>query len=171
MDRGMVGAMDKLPNYAAKKFLLVDDETFMLGLIDRVLKQCQAGRVQRAANGGRALELFQGKAMQVDCIIADLNMKPMNGLELLQAVRAGIRRNIPRDQCFIMLTGNAESDAVKAAIALDVHGYILKPISIEKLVSTIDMAFGRTITLKDAAQYRAVKLPDIQEETESDEDD
>jgi AmiR/NasT family two-component response regulator len=67
-----------------------------------------------------------------------------------------------------MLTGNAESDAVKAAIALDVHGYILKPISIEKLVTTIDMAFERSIKLKDAAHYRAVELPDIQEETEKD---
>ncbi len=156
--------MDKLPNYASKKFLLVDDETFMLGLIERVLKQCQAGRVERAANGGRALDMFRDNAMQIDLIIADLNMKPMNGLELLQAVRAGLRRNIPRDQRFIMLTGNAESDAVKAAIALDVHGYILKPISIEKLASAIDIAFGRSITLKDAAHYRAVKLPDIEDE-------
>jgi YesN/AraC family two-component response regulator len=159
--------MDKLPNYKSRKFLLVDDESFMLGLIDRVLKQCQAGRILRAANGGRALELFQDKAMQVDCIIADLNMKPMNGLELLQAIRAGIRRNIPRDQCFIMLTGNAESDAVKAAIKLDVHGYILKPISTEKLVSTIELAFERPIALQDAAHYRAVKLPEVQNETEN----
>jgi YesN/AraC family two-component response regulator len=169
MARGVMGARDKLPNYKSRKFLLVDDESFMLGLIERVLKQCQAGRVLRAANGGRALELFHDKSMRVDCIIADLNMKPMNGLELLQAVRAGIRRNIPRDQCFIMLTGNAESDAVKAAIALDVHGYILKPISIEKLVSTIEMALDRSIALKDAAHYRAIKLPELQAETESDE--
>jgi CheY-like chemotaxis protein len=114
--------MSKLPNYASRKFLLVDDESFMLGLIDRVLKQCQAGRILRAPNGARALDLFRSNTAQVDCIIADLNMKPMNGLEFLQAVRTGVNKKIPREQPFIMLTGHGESDAVRAAIALDVHG-------------------------------------------------
>jgi YesN/AraC family two-component response regulator len=162
--------MDKLPNYASRTFLLVDDERFMLGLIDRVLKQCQAGRVLRAPHGAKALNMFSGSATQVDCIIADLNMEPMNGLDLLQAVRTGVNKKIPRDQRFIMLTGHGESDAVRAAIALDVQGYILKPISIEKLVTTIDLAFARSLTLKTVAQYRAIKLPELEPEPEAVED-
>jgi CheY-like chemotaxis protein len=160
--------MDKLPNYASRKFLLVDDEKFMLGLIDRVLKQCQASRILRAPNGRRALDMLRGEASDVDCIIADLNMTPMNGLELLQAVRSGLNNKIPRDQCFVMLTGNAASDAVRAAVALDVHGYILKPISTEKLVTTIDMALGRKLTLKEPEHYRSIELPGVQHEPESD---
>ena len=163
--------MEKLPNYASRTFLLVDDESFMLGLIDRVLKQCQAGKVLRAPHGAKAMNMFSGSATQVDCIIADLNMEPTNGLELLQAVRTGVNPKIARDQRFVMLTGHGESDAVRAAIALDVQGYILKPISIEKLVTTIDLALGHDLVLKPVAHYRAIKLPELKPKSDAVEDE
>lgn len=152
--------MDKLPNYSNRKFLLVDDEFFMLGLIERVLKDCKAGTVVRAPNGAAAIDLIDGDATHVDCIIADLNMSPVNGLQLLKTVRTGVHRKIPRDQRFVMLTGHGDSDAVQAAIKLDVDGYILKPISVEKLTSTIDRVFSRSHTLKSVAQYEGIALPE-----------
>ena len=48
----------------------------------------------------------------------------------------------------------------RLAIALDVDGYILKPISIEKLTSTIDRVFSRKQTLKSAAHYDGIALPE-----------
>lgn len=153
--------MEKLPDYSSKTFLLVDDESFMLGLVERVLKQCQAGQIQRAPNGARALEMFRGSGRRVDCIIADLNMKPMNGLEFLWAIRTGVSKKVQRDQRYLMLTGHGDSDAVKAAIALDIQGYVLKPISIEKLVTAVDLALARSLTLKTVAHYRSVKLPQM----------
>jgi len=151
--------MDKLPNYANRRFLLVDDEFFMLGLIERVLKDCKAGGVIRAQNGGAAIDIIDRDRTHVDCIIADLNMAPVNGLELLKAVRTGAYPKVPRDQRFIMLTGHGESDAVQTAIKLDVDGYILKPISIDKLTSTIERVFNRSHTLKSVAHYEAIPLP------------
>jgi DNA-binding NarL/FixJ family response regulator len=160
--------MDKPPNYNSKSFLLVDDESFMLGLIDRVLKQYQASRILRAPNGVSALDLLQGNVGQIDCIIADLNMKPMNGLQFLRAIRTGASPNVRRDQAFIMLTGHGDSDAVRTAVALDVHGYILKPISTGRLVKAIDLALSRPLTLKHVDHYRDIKLPaefDVSDQT------
>jgi DNA-binding NarL/FixJ family response regulator len=153
--------MPEFPNYASKTFMLIDDETFMLGLVERILQQFEAGRVLRASNGAAALAMFNGSIGTVDCVIADLNMKPMNGLEFLKAVRTGVGKRIPRDQRVVMLTGHGDMDAVRAAGELDINGYILKPVSPKKLTSTIDRALSRPPVLKDADHYRAVQLPEV----------
>jgi YesN/AraC family two-component response regulator len=155
------GAMLELPNYASKTFMLIDDETFMLGLVDRILKQCGAGKVLRATNGAAALALFNGSIGPVDCVVVDLNMKPMNGLEFLKAVRTGVGKWIPRDQRVVMLTGHGDMDAVTAAGELDINGYILKPVSTEKLISTLERVMNQMRVLKEADAYRAVQLPDV----------
>jgi YesN/AraC family two-component response regulator len=151
--------MEKPPDYSSKRFMIVDDETFMLGMIERMLKQCNAGHIMKASDGGKALRSVKDNFTQVDCIIADFNMKPINGLQLLQGVRLGLNARIPREQPFIMLTGHADTDVVKAAMLLDVHGYVVKPVAPEKLFQTIDKVFRRPIDLKDAEYYRNVKIP------------
>src|ERR1700753_3073194 len=114
--------MEKAPDYSSKRFLIVDDEAFMLGTIERMLKQCNAGLIMKAGDGGKALRSVKDNFTQVDCIIADYNMRPMNGLQLFQGIRLGVTARIPREQAFIMLTGHADTEVVKAALALDVHG-------------------------------------------------
>lgn len=153
--------MAEQPSYAAKTFLLIDDESFALGLVERILKQCQAGRVLRAGNGAAALAMFNGEAGAVDCIVADLHMKPMNGLELLKAIRTGVGKQIPRDQRVVMMTGDRDLDAVRTAGELDINGYVLKPVTTENLVAALDKAFNRSPLLRDAEHYRAVQLPDM----------
>jgi DNA-binding NarL/FixJ family response regulator len=153
--------MGTLPDYASKTFLLIDDERFMLGFVDRILQQCKAGRVLRATSGASALALFSGDIGKVDCIIADLHMQPMNGLELLKAIRTGVSKRIPRDQRVIMLTGERDMDAVRAAGELGVNGYVMKPATLENLVTALEAALGRPSTVKEVDDYHAVQLPDL----------
>jgi two-component system chemotaxis response regulator CheY len=153
--------MEKLPDYSSKRFLIVDDEVFMLGLIDRMLKECKAGVIMKASDGGQALRVIKDNFTQVDCIISDFNMMPINGLQLLQGVRLGVNAKIPREQAFIMLTGHGESDVVKTAISLDVSGYVVKPVALDKLVQTIDKVLAKPIEIKDAEYYRSIKLPKV----------
>ena len=114
-----------------------------------------------AAQVPRALAMFNGSIGPVDCVIVDLNMKPMNGLEFLKAVRTGVGKWIPRDQRVVMLTGHGELDAVRCAVEFDINGYILKPVSTEKLVTTLDRAMSAPSVLKDAEDYRMIMLPDV----------
>lgn len=153
--------MEKLPDYSTKKFLLVDDETFMLGLVERMLKECKAGVIMKANDGGTALRSIKDNFTQVDCIISDYNMKPINGLQLLQGVRLGVNPKIPREQPFVMLTGHGETDVVKTAIALDVSGYVVKPVALDKLVQTVDKVFLRPLEVKDPEYYRNIKIPQV----------
>lgn len=152
--------MDKLPDYSSKRFLIVDDEQFMIGLVERMLKECKAGLIMKANDGGAALRSIKDNFTQVDVIITDYNMKPLNGLQLLQGVRLGLNPKIPRDQAVIMLTGHGESDVVKSALALDVNGYVVKPVALDKLVDTIEKVFKRPpVQVKDPDYYRNMKVP------------
>lgn len=153
--------MEKLPDYSSKRFLIVDDEPFMLSLIERMLKECKATSIMKANDGGAALKTIKDNFTQVDVILSDYNMKPVNGLQLLQGVRMGVNPKVPREQRFIMLTGHGETDVVKTAIALDVHGYVVKPVALDKLVETVDKVLKRSLEVKDPEYYRSVKVPKI----------
>lgn len=153
--------MDKLPDYTNRKFLIVDDEPFMLSLVDRMLKECGATYIVKATDGVAGLKAIKDDLSQVDCIISDCNMKPANGLQFLQAVRTGINPRIPRDQAFVMLTGQGDTDVVKTSVMLDVSGYLVKPVALDKLAQTLERVFRKPIEVKEPDYYRAIKLAKI----------
>ncbi len=103
--------------------------------------------------------MIKDETTQVDCIICDCNMPLINGLQFLQAVRMGRNPKIPRNQPFLLLTGHGEADLVKTAIALDVSGYLVKPVAMDKQVGAIDRALKKPIDLKDPTYYQNVPVP------------
>ena len=69
-----------------KTILAVDDEPNMLRLLEISLRQ--AGYKPLTARDGReALEIIG--AQHVDCVVSDLHMPYMSGLQLLKAIRYG----------------------------------------------------------------------------------
>jgi len=149
--------MADIPDYSKKTFLIVDDMPFMLNLIHRMLRECGATHIIRAEDGASVLKMIGTVVGEVDYIIADCNMQPVNGLQLLQAVRSGANPNIPRDQPFVLLTGQRDADVVKSAMTLDVSGYLIKPVPLDKLVETLERISRTPITLKPAEYYQAIK--------------
>lgn len=88
-------------------------------------------------------------------------MAPVGGLELLRGIRSGKHTRIPRDMCVVILTGQPDAVAVKAAMQLDVNGFAIAPLSVEKFIKTLGLAIQRSTKLRDVAQYAAVTLPTI----------
>lgn len=150
--------MSETYNFSTRKFLIIDDEPFMLSVLERMLRPFKAAAVYKASGGAEALRSIKDDLSQVDCIISDFNMKPVNGLQLLHAVRTGMNPKVPRDQPFVMLTGHGETEVVKAAIMLDVNGYLVKPIAPEKLAQTLERVLKRGIDLKDVDYYKAIDV-------------
>jgi two-component system, chemotaxis family, chemotaxis protein CheY len=72
-------------------------------------------------------------------VISDWNMAPMNGLELLQQVRAdpGLK-NLP----FIMVTAENRDDRIALARQAGVSGYVIKPFNVETLGRRIATLIG-----------------------------
>jgi len=69
-----------------KTILAVDDEPHMLRLLEISLRQ--AGYKPLTAKDGReALEIIH--TQHVDCVVTDLHMPYMSGLQLLKAIRTG----------------------------------------------------------------------------------
>lgn len=150
--------MTESHDYSTRRFLVVDDEPFMLSVLERMLRPFKPAAIHKASGGAEALRSIKDDLTQVDCIISDFNMKPVNGLQLLQAIRTGVNQRIPRDQRFIMLTGHGETDVVKAAIMLDVSAYLVKPVAPDKIAQTLDRILKSTVELKSVDYYRAVKV-------------
>lgn len=118
------------------RILTVDDYKTMLRIIGNLLRQLKFENIDEALDGNEALERL--KQSKYDLIISDWNMEPMNGMDLLKAVRADPQlKHIP----FIMVTAESKTENVIAAKQAGVTNYIVKPFNAEtlrlKLVSVL----------------------------------
>ncbi|MGY9107324.1 MAG: response regulator transcription factor, partial [Alphaproteobacteria bacterium] len=68
--------------------LIAEDQTFMVELVRGVLWQNGCRKIAVAENGVKAVETLERD--QIDLVICDINMDPLNGLQFLAAVRAGL---------------------------------------------------------------------------------
>ena len=148
--------MDAPADFSTKRFLVVDAMPEMTETVIRMLRHHGASQFFRSTTVEEALAIA-AREKGVDCIISDFNMTPQTGLQFLSIIRTGAKAGIPRDQRFILLTGHGEADVVRAAVALDVNGYIVKPVSLKMLIQTVERAFSRPTPLKPASTYQSVK--------------
>jgi two-component system, chemotaxis family, chemotaxis protein CheY len=113
--------------------LVVEDDNFTRSLILSILRGLGVRMVLEAANAGAALEqLTDG---EVDVIVSDIEMHPVNGLELLRHLRTGSRpagvvppRAPPSQIPVIFLTAHAKAKLVEQARAAGVSAFLTKPI-------------------------------------------
>ena len=163
----------------SKTVLIVDDQAFLRKTMAKALTTHGAYQVLEASDGMAAIELMRDAATkvggaagtdlmesqatagaQIDCIVSDINMLPMNGLEFVKAVRIGLG-SVAREIPVIVLTGHAEKHFLAAAIALDVSGFLVKPISGVVFRDRIERAISTPITLKAAGDYATLIVPDV----------
>jgi CheY-like chemotaxis protein len=108
--------------------LIVDDQAFVRQMMRRALVGMGTYQILEASDGLDAIRLMrelasntgslgagtdlmakpQEGAAKIDCIVSDINMLPMNGLEFVKAIRVGLAP-IPRNTPVIMLTGRSGS--------------------------------------------------------------
>lgn len=141
------------------RFLAIDDDRAILELIDAMLHLAGVGSVTKATGGLAALNVLADERKKFDCIICDYSMPNMTGLELLQQIRSAQHSHIPRDIRFIMVTMSGQEDVVKAALQLDVSGYVVKPVSKDALVKAVHRALNRPPAAKSPGDYKSIALP------------
>ncbi len=125
------------------KILIVDDSRAMRRIVKKFLNNHEFKTVVEAAHGKKALEILQNDS--IDLIISDLNMPVMDGLEMLEIVKANDRtKDIP----FIMLTVEAIQKTMNKAIALNVDSYIVKPVSESLFINEMLRVLGSDHELK-----------------------
>lgn len=117
-----------------KHILIVDDDSRIL----RMLKGYLSGRYELATaiNGKIAMNFLETK--KTDLVLLDYEMPAENGAAVLEKIRSDERtKNLP----VVFLTGVTEKNKIREVLALKPQGYLLKPIDMEKLSSTIKGIF------------------------------
>ena len=115
--------------------LVEDDEVDVMNVKRAFSKNKIENPLYVAGNGVEALALLNDPDVPMPkIIILDINMPKMNGIEFLRLVRQNDKfKNI---SVFVMTTSNEDSDKINA-YDLNVAGYILKPLSFEKFLSSV----------------------------------
>ena len=118
--------------YPAIKILLVDDEAPILTMMTHVL-ELEGYDVHTANSPLIALEMLRKEKHHI--VVTDISMPEMDGLELLQAIRAF-------DPLIQVVVMTGQSSMQKAIRALE-HGateYLLKPFTdVNKLIQAVKL--------------------------------
>jgi two-component system nitrate/nitrite response regulator NarL len=136
-----------------QSILIVDDHPlFRKGVIQLVQATPEFRFVGEAASGGEGIRLAH--ELQPDMILLDLNMKDMNGVEVLKAIK-----NAGLDSRVIMLTVSDQAEDLVAALQGGADGYLLKDMEPEDLMaSLVDAAHGKIAITDRLTQLLAVSL-------------
>jgi two-component system response regulator AtoC len=117
-----------------KYILAVDDEPSMLRLLEISLRQ--AGyQALTARDGKEALEVIH--THKVDCVVTDLHMPRMDGLQLLKEIR-----KTDAELPVIIVTAQGEIKSAIEAMKNGASDYILRPFDLEELELAIKRALS-----------------------------
>ena len=106
------------------RFLVVDDFSTMRRIVRNLLKEIGFLNVEEAEDGAVALQRLQSGG--IDFVISDWNMPNMDGLALLQQIRASdTLKALP----VLMVTAEAKKENIIAAAQAGASGYVVKPFT------------------------------------------
>lgn len=120
------------------KVLVVDDETSILELLKMALMALENYEVSIASSAAKALKTIEDQTSQFDCFLLDIQMPEMNGVQLLEQIRA-----IPEyvDTPAIMLTAMSDRQYVDQAFLAGATDYVTKPFDLLELRSRMTAAY------------------------------
>ncbi|MCX6599334.1 MAG: response regulator [Acidobacteria bacterium] len=110
--------------------MIVDDSAAIRKILHRVLVQAEVplGQVHEACDGKDALEKL--KSAKVGLILSDINMPNMDGIELLNRLKADENfKSVP----IVMVTTEGSQAKVLQALELGAAGYVRKPFTAEQI--------------------------------------
>jgi CheY-like chemotaxis protein len=87
-----------------------------------------------AKDGEDGLEKFQ--ANQIDMVLTDINMPKFNGIELCKKIRT-----IDKEVKLVLFSAQSKEDFSEEDLAVDVDGYLFKPLDMEQIMLLIVKLF------------------------------
>lgn len=118
--------------------LVEDDEVDVMNVKRAFLKNNISNPLYVASNGFDALQMLKDTSENAIAIpriiLLDLNMPKMGGIEFLRIIRQ--EPTLKNISVFVMTTSNEENDKIDA-YNLNVAGYIIKPLSMERFILAV----------------------------------
>ena len=125
------------------KILIIDDEADFCHFIKINLENARNYKVFTSNNGLDGIETALKK--QPDLVLLDIMMPKMNGFEVLKILKKNVKTtSIP----VVMLTALDTEESMMKAFGSYSQDYLIKPISINKLLLKIDKMLSSQSKLK-----------------------
>jgi DNA-binding response OmpR family regulator len=116
-----------------------------------------------ASSGKKALQYIAASPIPYDCLLLDIQMPEMDGIELCKKIRA---IDGYEETPVIMVTAMSDTKYVEAAFIAGATDYVTKPFDVLELGSRIKMA-ERLIKSRAALKVKADKATRLQDELNS----
>ena len=134
----MATPTESAPDRTSLKFLVVDDFATMRRIVRNLLKELGFTNVEEAEDGAAALTKLRQGGFEV--VVSDWNMPNMDGLTLLQTMRADAElKSLP----FLMITAEAKKENIAAAVQAGASSCIAKPFTAATLQDKLDKIFEK----------------------------
>ena len=128
--------------------LVVDDELGIRDLLSEILND-EGHTVELAENAAQAREARL--RIRPDLVLLDIWMPDTDGVTLLKEWSTGGLLNMP----VIMMSGHATIDTAVDAIRIGAQAFLEKPITLQKLLKTVEQGLAREQVRQAAAAYQA----------------
>jgi len=132
--------------------LVVDDELGIRDLLSEILND-EGHTVEVAENAAQAREVRS--RMRPDLVLLDIWMPDTDGVTLLKEWSASGLLTMP----VIMMSGHATIDTAVDAIRIGAQAFLEKPITLQKLLKTVEQGLAREQVKQAAAAYQASQTP------------
>jgi DNA-binding NtrC family response regulator len=132
--------------------LVVDDELGIRDLLSEILND-EGHNVELAENAAQAREARL--RIRPDLVLLDIWMPDTDGVTLLKEWSASGLLNMP----VIMMSGHATIDTAVDAIRIGAQAFLEKPITLQKLLKTVEQGLAREQVRQAAAAYQASQMP------------
>jgi putative two-component system response regulator len=128
------------------RVLVVDDESYIRDVITRKLSG-EGYTCEAAADAEAALALLSRDGY--DCVVTDINMPGLTGIELLRRIRLA-----DQDVAVIMITGAPDLDGALEAMRLGAYDHQAKPLNLAHLALTVDRAVEKKRLILENRDYQ-----------------
>lgn len=130
----------------SQTILIVDDEKAIRRTLSEILT-FEGFNVDEAADGVEAVKKI--KENNYDCVLCDIKMPKMDGLEVLEQTREA-KPDIP----FIVISGHGNIETAVEAVKKGAFDFISKPPDLNRLLITIRNAMDKKSLVTETKQLR-----------------
>jgi len=122
-------------DFGSLRYLLVDDSRHMRQLMRSIITTAGGRYFADATDGSEALKTLS--EFKADVILSEINLTPMDGLEMVAALRSNTSDDFNAFTPVILITAHTEYETIIKARDTGINEILAKPVSQEALLKRI----------------------------------
>ena len=130
----------------SQTILVIDDEKAIRKALNEILT-FEGFKVDEAGDGAEGVKKIE--EYKYDCILCDIKMPKMDGIEVLQKAQE-LKPDVP----FIVISGHGNIETAVDAVKKGAYDYISKPPDLNRLLITVRNAMDKTSLVAETKQLR-----------------